>query len=379
MKHRVIVKIDLNALKRNYRRIVKRVRGAKVLSVLKANAYGLGVGAYAKALYAAGCRYFGVAEPFEALELIEVLGDKASVQLLSSVLPDEIEPMILSGVTLPLIDFESALLINRTAKKLGKVAHVQLKLDTGMGRLGFLADTPETIYKTCSDLKKITALEYLDLNGVFSHFPLAYEPRNEFSFDQIALFKRFLVEASEIGVDFKYVHIAASDAINNFPETALKPFNMVRTGLNLHGSFDPNGIKALKLEPVLTLTTRIAQIRSLPAGKTLGYGRTYRLPKNAKIATISAGYADGLPLALSNRGEVIIKGVRCPIVGRVSMDYTTVDVSRVKGELKPGDEVICFGKSGKESITPDDWALIKGTHAYDIICSLGSRVERETV
>ena len=181
--------------------------------------------------------------------------------------------------------------------------------------------------------------------------------------------------AQKEGFSFPFVHMAASDAINNFPETAQAPFTMVRTGINLHGSFDPYGRKTLQVEPVLTLRTRVAQVRSLPAGTTLGYGRTWCLREPTRVATISAGYADGLPLALSNRGQVIIGGRYCPVIGRISMDYTTVDVSAVEG-VKPGDEVICLGRDGDCSITPDDWATLKGTHAYDIICSLGSRVER---
>ena len=169
--------------------------------------------------------------------------------------------------------------------------------------------------------------------------------------------------------------MAASEAINIFPETAKPPFTMVRTGINLHGSFDPNGRKALNVEPVLSLRTRVAQVRELPAGTTLGYGRTWCLASPSRIATISAGYADGLPLALTNRGFVFIGGRRCPIVGRISMDYATVDVTGVEG-VKAGDEVICFGRCGKDAITPDDWAALKGTHAYDIICSLGNRVQR---
>jgi alanine racemase len=133
----------------------------------------------------------------------------------------------------------------------------------------------------------------------------------------------------------------------------------------------PKGVNS----PVLTLKTRVAQVRELPAGATIGYGRTWRLKKKATIATISAGYADGLPLALTNRGSVFIGGKRCRIVGRISIDYTTVDVTGVEG-VKRGDEVICFGRCGEDAITPDDWARLKGTHAYDIICSLGNRVKR---
>ena len=129
---------------------------------------------------------------------------------------------------------------------------------------------------------------------------------------------------------------------------------------------------------MLTLKTRVAQVRELPAGTTLGYGRTWCLSAPTRVATISAGYADGLPLALTNRGFVFIGGRRCKIIGRISMDYTTVDVSGVPG-VKAGDEVVCFGRCGRDTITPDDWAAIKGTHAYDISCSLGSRVQRVVV
>ena len=374
MKHRVRVEVDLGALVRNYRKIVAHVKPMKVLCVLKANAYGLGVGAYAKALAEAGCRLFGVAEPFEAIELRESLRglkglEEFDIQILSSILPDEIDAMVKAGVILPITDLEEAKLISRAAVKAKRTARVHFKLDTGMGRLGILAD------RALETIREVKKLPNLDCEGIFSHCPMAYEPKDPFTKGQIALFKSIVAAAAKEGIRFKKVHMAASDAINNFPETAKAPFTVVRTGINLHGSFDPYGRKALKVEPVLTLKTRVAQVRELPAGTTLGYGRTWCLAKPAKVATISAGYADGLPLALTNRGFVFIGGRRCKIIGRISMDYTTVDVSDVK-DVKAGDEVICFGRSGKDSITPDDWAALKGTHAYDIICSLGNRVER---
>ena len=376
MKHRVWVEVDLGVLIDNYRKIAARVKPAKVLSVLKANAYGLGVGPYSKALYDAGCRDFGVAEPFEALELKKAIGDKAQVQILSSVLPDEIGEMVKGGVILPVVDLETAKMISDAAVKAKKTARVHLKLDTGMGRLGILADSDDRLDAAAQVAAQVALLPRIELEGVFSHFPMAYDEKDPFTKHQIALFKRFLREAAKRKLAFKKVHIAASDAINNFPQCAKEPFNMVRTGINLHGSFDPNGRRALKLKSVLTLKTRIAQVRDLPAGKTLGYGRTWCLNENRTVATISAGYADGLPLALTNRGKVIIAGEYCNVIGRISMDYTTVDVSHLKKRPQPGDEVICFGESGRCSITPDDWAALKGTHAYDIICSLGDRVKR---
>ena len=388
MKRRVVVEIDLKALVRNYRRIAAHVKPAKVLCVLKANAYGLGVADYAKALAKAGCTMFGVAEPFEALELRRALGSsvsslkssakdfrrktedaKCEIQILSSILPDEIPEMVKAGVILPVIDVATAKLISAAAVKAKTVAKVHFKLDTGMGRLGILAKDALDV------MREVKKLPNLDCEGIFSHFPMAYDPKDPFTKRQIRLFKQIVAAAEKEGFRFKKVHISASDGINNFPETAKKPFTVVRTGINLHGSFDPYGRKALKVEPVLTLKTRVAQVRELPAGTTLGYGRTWCLAAPTKVATISAGYADGLPLALTNRGFVFIGGKRCKIIGRISMDYTTVDVSDVP-RVKPGDEVVCFGKCGSDSITPDDWAALKGTHAYDIICSLGSRVQR---
>ena len=375
LRRRVRVEIDLGALVRNYRRIQAHVEPMRVLCVLKANAYGLGVGPYAEALAKAGCRDFGVAEPFEALELLGVLRRgrcAADVQILSSILPDEIAPMVKAGVILPVTDLATAKLISAAARRARTTARVHFKLDTGMGRLGILAkDALETI-------RAVKKLPALDCEGIFSHCPMAYDPKDPFTKRQVALFKSIVAACAKEGIAFRKVHMAASDAINNFPETARSPFTMVRTGINLHGSFDPNGRKALKVEPVLSLKTRVAQVRELPAGTTLGYGRTWCLAAPTKVATISAGYADGLPLALTNRGFVFIGGRRCKIIGRISMDYTTVDVSDVP-DVKPGDEVVCFGACGRDSITPDDWAELKGTHAYDVICSLGSRVQRVVV
>jgi len=372
LKRRVWVEINLGTLRKNFDRIAAAVRPARVLCVMKANAYGLGVEPYAAALAQTDCAGFGVAEPFEALQLVALQRTAPAprpVQILSSVLPDEIEPMVEAGVTLPVVDLPTAQRISAAAQKLKTTAKVHFKLDTGMGRLGILApDAPRVI-------REVKRLPHLDCEGVFSHCPMAYDPSSTFTEDQIDLFTSILADVAKSGITFRVVHIAASDAINNFPRAAQPPFTQVRTGINLHGSFDPNGKRALQVESVLTLKTRVAQVRDLPPGTTLGYGRTWCLNRTTRVATISAGYADGLPLALTNRGHVLIQGVPCPVIGRISMDYTTVDVSRVPSVF-PGDEVVCLGRSGSHQITPDDWGALKGTHAYEIICSLGNRVER---
>ena len=317
LKRRVWVEINLGTLRKNFDRIAAAVRPARVLCVMKANAYGLGVEPYAAALAQTDCAGFGVAEPFEALQLVALQRTAPAprpVQILSSVLPDEIEPMVEAGVILPVVDLPTAQRISAAAQKLKTTAKVHFKLDTGMGRLGILApDAPRVI-------REVKRLPHLDCEGVFSHCPMAYDPSSTFTEDQIDLFTSILADVAKSGITFRVVHIAASDAINNFPRAAQPPFTQVRTGINLHGSFDPNGKRALQVESVLTLKTRVAQVRDLPPGTTLGYGRTWCLNRTTRVATISAGYADGLPLALTNRGHVLIQGVPCPVIGRISMD-----------------------------------------------------------
>ena len=366
---RVWLEIDLATLQQNFKKIAKAVAPANVLTVMKANAYGLGERPMAEALAVAGTAGFGVAEPYEALQLLD-LGKP--VQILSSVLPDEIEAMVEADVILPVIDLMTAKRISRTAKKMKKTARVHIKLDTGMGRLGILAADAMPI------LRQVVRLENLNCEGIFSHFPYAYESGSELTNHQMDLFCGILDAAKREGITFAKRHIAASDAINNFPRACRPPFNQVRTGINLHGSFDPIGKRTLNVEPVLTLKTRLAQIRRLPAGTTIGYGLTYRMARAGRVGCISAGYADGLPLALSNRGYVLIRDCPCPILGRISLDYTIVSLDGVP-DASVGDEVICIGGKGPNAIRVEDWGTLKNTHSYDIICSFGNRVERRYV
>jgi len=245
---------------------------------------------------------------------------------------------------------------------------VHCKIDTGMGRLGILA---ENAVETVREIFKLPGLR---LEGIFTHFPIAYEPENPHTQKQVSTFLKILGTLRSGGITFDLVHAANSDAINNLPRAFQPPFNLVRAGLNLHGSFDPAGARNLDLHPVLTLKTRLAAIRTLPAGHPVGYGLTYRTPSATRVGTISAGYADGLPLALSNRGFVMVHNTPCPVLGRVSMDYTTISLEGVPS-ARVGDEVICLG-SLPGAPTVEDWAELKGTHPYEIICSLGNRVQR---
>lgn len=366
---RVWLEINLATLTQNYRKIQEAVAPAEVMAVLKANAYGLGVQPIAEALIRAGVGMFGVAEPYEAMSLLRLT---KHVQILSSVLPEEIAPMVEAGVTLPVTDLATAERISAAAIRQGRTAAVHFKIDTGMGRLGILAAEAATTIRAAHRLPGLCC------EGIFSHFPCAYDTDSGLTLRQIDAFCALLDTLAADGITFAKRHIANSDAINNCPRACRPPFNVIRTGINLHGSFDTAGQRTLHVAPVLTLKTRLTAIRDLPRGTGIGYGHTCRLARDTRVGVISAGYADGLPLALSNRGHVLIRGVPCPVLGRVSMDYTSVSLEHAP-HAQIGDEVTCLGGTGEHAVTVEDWAAIKQTHAYDIICSFGNRVEHRFI
>ncbi len=367
-RERTRLEIDLSKVRGNYAKIAARVAPAEVLSVIKADAYGMGAVRFAQTLHRAGCRRFGFACPSEALAVSSLALKGLRVHLLSAVLPDEVEPMILAGAALPVTGLGEAEFISKVAVKLGRKARVHFKIDTGMGRLGILAsDAPGVILKAA----KMPALV---CEGLMTHFPVADDASDGKTLCQVQTMKKIVAFLVQRGIVFDHVHCAASDGINNFRTASQAPFTLVRAGLDLHGGFSDRAAR-LGLEQVFSLKSRVVQVRDLPAGCALGYGGTFVLRRRSRIALIAAGYADGVPLAASNRGHVLIGGRRCPFVGRVSMDYSAVDVSRA-GAVSVGDDVVLLGGDGRRKVTPGEWAALKGTHAHDILCAIGPRVER---
>ncbi len=368
--NRVWLEVSIPRLKENFSRIRDYVQPAEVIGVLKANAYGIGVAPVAEALLEAGVAGFGVAELREAVELTRF---GVPVQILGGVLDEEIPEAVSRGIILPVTEYAVAEQISGEAEKQGKTASVEILVDTGMGRLGVLPDEIPSL------VPRITKLPSLNLQGIYSHFPIAYRGELEdFNARQLSRFLEILRDMENMGISFSRIHIANSDAVNNIPASFKKPFTHVRVGLNLHGSFENEGRRSIELASIFTLKTRLISIRTLPAGTAIGYGRTYTLRHPTEVGTIAAGYADGLPLALSNRGYVLVHGVPCPVLGRLSMDYTTISLENAPGAQR-GDEVVCLGADGENEITVEEWARLKGTHAYDIICSFGTRVSRRYI
>ena len=309
---------------------------------------------------------FGVAEINEAIELVP-LG--LPVQILGNLLPDEIAPAVEYGLICPLNDLEMARRISAEAVRQNRVVRGAVTVDSGMGRLGL------QVAEAAPEILAMRGLPNLELHAIYSHFSTAYLRYDDYSLQQLARFKTLLAELAGAGLTFPEVHMAASDALNNFPESTRPPFTLARCGINMYGYYDNSVQQSMQLAPVVELKTRLAAVRTLRAGASIGYGRMHRLLRDTRVGTIAAGYADGLPLALSNRGYVLVRGRLCPVLGRISMDYTTISLDDVP-EAVPGDEVVCFGRQGDRFLPLEEWAQLKGTHAYELLCSIGTRVRR---
>lgn len=363
---RVNLEVNLNTLAENFMEIRRRVAPCRLMAVLKANAYGLGVLPVAEVVKSAGAYAFGVAEINEALELAP-LG--LPVQILGNLLPDEIAPAVEYGIVCPLNDLEMARMISAEAVRQNRRVRCAVTVDSGMGRLGMPAEN------AAEQILAMRTLPNLDIQGIYSHFSSAFWRYDDYSLGQLAAFKVLLSQLAREGMTFSDIHMAASDALNNFPESTHAPFTVARCGINMYGYYDNEVRQSMRLSPVVELKTRLAAVRILAAGSCIGYGRMHRLARPTRVGTIAAGYADGLPLALSNRGYVLVNGELCPVLGRISMDYTTISLENAP-EAKPGDEVVCIGRQKDRFIPFEEWAQLKGTHVYDLLCSIGMRVHR---
>ena len=368
-RSRVTLEVDLGTLGRNFAKIRAAVAPLGVVAVLKADAYGLGMEPIARRLGAAGAAGIATAELSEALAAQAATGGRVPVGILGSLLPDEIDPAVRAGLRIPLSDRAEAEAVSAAAVRRKRTAVCHVALDTGMSRIGVRLDEAEDL------VPRFAALPGIRLEGLYSHFPTANEPGDSATAAQVRAVKSLVRRLAARGIRFASLHLANSDGVNNVPAACRAPFTHVRTGINLHGSFDPVGNRRLKLEPVFSLKARLAQVRLVKAGSTIGYGRTWTAPRDMLVGTVAAGYADGLPLALSNRGSILVGGALCPVVGRICMDFTTVDLAQVPG-ARAGDECVCLGRQGGREIGIDEWASLKGTHPYEVLCAIGSRVRR---
>ena len=350
--------IKLSNLNKNIEYLKNTIgKNVEILAVVKADAYGHGSVEISKALIAKGVNYLAVASYEEALEL-KSAGIESKILILSSITNEEMIESIKSNISFTIFDFSQLDFIN--SLKEGRIGF-HLKIDTGMNRLGI---STNEIKESINIIKNNPALL---LEGVYTHLPEADVTNSSFTLNQINKFENMVSLFKESIPDVGFFHIANSSAVINFVSSHI---NMVRPGILLYGlSKDaiPNDTS-----PVMTLKSSLIKIRTISAGDSVSYGRTFIAEKEMIIGVIPIGYADGLPRSLSNIGYVLHNNKKCKIIGRVCMDLTMIDLTEVINP-KIGDEVVLFGEN---LITAKDIALLSETIPYEIICGISKRVKR---
>ena len=367
---RVWAEIDLAALEHNYRHLLSRVHaGTKALAVLKADAYGHGAVICARKLEELGVSMIGVGDSREALEL-RAAGIAAPILILGAIVEGEMRAVVENDVASCIHSAQRASLLSKVAKALGRRARVHLKVDTGMGRLGV---RPEIARELAGSIARDPSLE---LEGLCTHYGSAASPVPFHTSEQLTTFVRLIEEVRADGVRPPLVHASNSAAIFS---TLSEHFTMVRVGLGLFGLNPGNlPVGTSPIQPVMSLRTQVVFLKDLPAASPVGYNRTHVTKRATRIAIVPFGYSDGYPYALSNRAYVLIRGERAPVVGAVSMDYTTIDVTEIP-DVTVGEEVTVIGSCGKRRIGAEDLARTIGTIPYEITARLGRRVARVAV
>jgi len=354
--------IDLDAVKHNISSVRKLLAPkVKFTAVVKANAYGHGAVAVSRAAVEAGADYLAVANLKEALELREA-GITSPILILTESPTSVMDEIIQYDLTQTIYSVTEAQMLSEEAQKRGKTAKVHVKVDTGMGRVGVQPS------EAVAFITKLSSLPGLELEGIFTHFAKAEDPQDNFTQGQFDKFSQVISKVKQIPIK----HSANSAGVLFHPKTHL---DMVRVGLMMYGLYPQgNSRRLVDLKPALSFKSRVTYLKKIPAGTPLSYGCTYVAPEETTIATIPVGYADGFSCRLSNRGQVVIRDKRFPVVGRVTMDLIMVNLGKAKVEV--GDEVVLIGEQNGQSISADEIANLEDTISYEVVCGIGKRVPR---
>ncbi|MFH1867877.1 MAG: alanine racemase [Candidatus Omnitrophota bacterium] len=359
--------VDLGAIKYNLSQ-VKRVIGkdTSILVAVKANAYGHGILEVSRVLVSSGVDFLGVGTTDEAV-LLRNNGFKIPILILGSILPSEAEAVIKNNISHTVGSIELASFINRVSARMGRRAKVHIKIDTGMGRIGIWHKDAVCF------IKELVRFKNINIEGIFSHFPSA-DDNELLTRKQIRDFQAIINEIESLGIDIRYKHMANSTALVGYKESHM---NLVRPGLMLYGLYPLSYSSKRKaiLRPALSLKSRISFIKDVPSGRTISYGGTYKTRRAAKVATIPIGYGDGYSRRLSNKGHVLVKGIRVKILGIVCMDQIMADVTNVPG-VSVGDKVTLIGKDKGCGITVEEIAEICETIPYEVVCWFDNRIPR---
>jgi len=359
----VYAEIDLDAIRHNLKEIRRRINPAsKLCVVVKANAYGHGAVEVSNVAVECGADFLAVATVGEGLELRRA-GFTLPILILGLVPQDTVGVVVAADLTQAVVDFETAEKISDAARRLEKISKVHLKIETGMGRIGVAPDEAVAL------AEKISRLPNVELEGMFSHFSDADSLDRTFTNHQIKIFSDVAKKIRAAGVSIKIFHIAESAAALDIPEAH---FDMVRSGIINYGLYPSADVRrTIELKPAMKLVARIAFLKKIPAGVSIGYGREFVAKRDSLIATLPLGYADGYIRAYKNF-HVEVRGQLAPIAGRVCMDQTMIDVTDVEG-VRIGDEVILFGS---DLISIDDAAKHLNTINYEVTCLVSARVPR---
>jgi alanine racemase len=358
--------IDLNAIAENIRTIRRAVGpGVKIMPAVKADGYGHGSVKVSRTALDAGANILGVASVEEAVELRDG-GIDAPILILGCSMSDSADEIVESGISATVCDLNIACDLAAAAVRRQKKAHVHIKVDTGMGRIG------APVEKAIELVTALVGLPSIEVDGIFTHFPSSDETDRSFTEEQICIFKGLLSELNSCGIAPPFAHAANSAAVMDYPTSY---FDLVRPGLAVYGWYpSPEVGRKIEVHPSLTFRTRIVFMKELPPGKTVSYGRAFTTTRRTKVATLPVGYADGYDRRLSNCGEVAVKGHRAPVIGRVCMDQILVDVTNVP-DVALGDDVILLG-GGYDYLSVERVAEMLGTIPHDVITSIGKRVPR---
>ena len=362
-----IAVVDLSALTANLRQARQFLSpGCDILAVVKANAYGHGAVAITKALVQQGVTRFAVATIQEGAQLRDA-GIQAQILVMGALPPAQLADLL--GYDLTPVIYESNIAAELAARRGAPSTPypVHLKVDTGMGRLGLL---PEQVLPL---LQSPAFQGPLRLAGLMTHLADADNADPAYTKIQIERFQTVLAGLRKAGLSVPLIHAANSAAILGHPAAH---FNLVRPGIMLYGySTAPQSSQAATLTPVLSLRSQVAQVRRLAQGDSVSYNRSFVAARPSKIAVLPIGYADGYSRTLSNRGHVLVQGRRCPVVGRVCMDMTLIDVTDLP-DIRSGDEAVLIGRQGADTILATDLAAWSGTIPYEVLCGIGPRVPR---
>ena len=368
-ERRTWAEISLPDLEHNYRALRAMLApGCRFLGVVKADAYGHGAVPVAKKLEELGAEYLAVACLEEAAELREA-GVSAPILILGYTPADCAGELLRYELTQTVYDGETARALSRAAQAAGKPLRIHVKADTGMTRLGWLCGGA-ALGPALDAIQAVCALPGLEAEGIYTHFANA-DADEDYTMAQFTRFLDLLDGLERRGLTFPIRHCAASAAMLKYPCTHL---DMVRPGIALYGHYpDPSceGLDGPGLTPVMTLKTRVASVKDVPAGTPVSYGCTHVLERDARLAVLTAGYADGLPRACSDRLEVWLRGRRVPVVGRICMDMCMADVTGL--DAAPGDEAEIFGRR----LPVEEAAALAGTIQYELLCAVSPRVPRE--